>query len=253
MIYDKFQVVLLSTLISEKEDSTNSIIASYILEHRDALPSIGIKELANACHVGTGSISRFCRDIGLSDFAELKELLGSENTADVFPPDTTPEERMKQRTDHIINSIRMVQSSVDMNQVKKLVHDIRAYDKVSTFGMLKAQSAATDLQVDMLVQRKYVYSCVAFADQMKHIMEAGKDELIIIFSCTGSYFEYRHFRGKEKHLLLPKIWMICGTERTLPSYVNERITYHSQLDRGSHPFQLETVESIIAAEYASQN
>ena len=35
MIYDKLPIVFLSTIASEKKDSTNSQIASYILDHLD--------------------------------------------------------------------------------------------------------------------------------------------------------------------------------------------------------------------------
>ena len=84
MIYGKLPVVFLSVIASEKSGSTNSSIASYILEHMDEVKDTGIKELARRCHVGTGSVSRFCRDIGLRDFVELRELLQS--TDENFQP-----------------------------------------------------------------------------------------------------------------------------------------------------------------------
>ena len=77
MIYGKLPVVFLSVMATEKKGSTNSVIASYILEHMEDMRDLGIKELAARCHVGLGSVSRFCREIGLQDFVELKELLWS--------------------------------------------------------------------------------------------------------------------------------------------------------------------------------
>ena len=59
MIYDKLPVVFLSALAAEKKDSTNKIIAEYILAHQDEIQDLSIKELASLCHVGTGSLSRF--------------------------------------------------------------------------------------------------------------------------------------------------------------------------------------------------
>ena len=61
MIYDKLPIVFLSTIASEKKDSTNSQIASYILDHLDQVQNMGIKEMAEACHVAVSSISRFCK------------------------------------------------------------------------------------------------------------------------------------------------------------------------------------------------
>jgi len=75
MIYEKLPVVLLSELATEKSDSTNHVIADYVLTHQKEIKEMGIKELAAECHVGTGSVSRFVRDIGLKDFTELKNIL----------------------------------------------------------------------------------------------------------------------------------------------------------------------------------
>ena len=46
MIYGKLPVVFLSTIASEKNGSTNCVIATYILEHLDEMQDIGIKEIA---------------------------------------------------------------------------------------------------------------------------------------------------------------------------------------------------------------
>ena len=75
MIYGKLPVVFLSTIASEKKDNTNSQIAAYLLDHLEESRSMGIRDLAEACSVSVSSLSRFCREIGLRDFAELKELL----------------------------------------------------------------------------------------------------------------------------------------------------------------------------------
>ena len=51
MIYTKLPVVLLSTIASEKNGSTNSIIATIFLGHLDELQGLGIKEMAKKCNV----------------------------------------------------------------------------------------------------------------------------------------------------------------------------------------------------------
>ena len=52
MIYGKLPVVFLSVMATEKKGATNSVIASYILEHMEDMRDLGIKELAARCHVG---------------------------------------------------------------------------------------------------------------------------------------------------------------------------------------------------------
>ncbi len=51
MIYDKLPIVFLSTLVSEKNGSTNSQIAAYILNHLEEVQNLGIKEIAKECNV----------------------------------------------------------------------------------------------------------------------------------------------------------------------------------------------------------
>ena len=75
MIYSKLPVVFLSTIASERNGSTNCMIASYILDHLNEVQNMGIRDIAEKCHVAMSSISRFCKEIGLRDYAELKELL----------------------------------------------------------------------------------------------------------------------------------------------------------------------------------
>lgn len=253
MIYDKLPVVFLSTLAAEKKDSTNSVIAEYILAHQSELADVGIKELAEKCHVGTGSISRFCKEIGLNDFAELKVLLG--NTAYRFDKEDTisadPLERMQSWSRHICGSIQNVVTQETLRGTERLCQDIRTYDKVSAFGMLKAETAAINLQVDLMMLGKQIHTAVPYAEQTEHILNAGKDELILIFSYTGSYFEYQSFRAKEKHLALPKIWMICGSDKKMPWFVDDVIRFVSPLDQQSHPYQLLAVSGMISQQYAA--
>lgn len=251
MLYDKLPVVLLSTLASEKNNSTNSVIAEYILTHRETAAKAGIKDLAEACHAGTGSVSRFCREIGLQDFSELKALLRDASFTFEFEkdiPDVT--DRMRAWKDHVCSAVETVSTSIDPETVRKLCEDLHNYKSIYAFGMMKGQSAALCMQADMLMMGKHILTSVSYADQIDSILHASKEDLIIIFSYTGSYFDYQDFRAAEKRLILPKIWMICGTERKQPWFADGVIRFSSMLDQRSHPYQLLAAESLIMQEYA---
>lgn len=249
MIYDKLPALMLSVLASEKSGSTNSVIAGFILNHPEQASEMGIKELADACHAGTGSVSRFCRDYGFQDFSELKRLLKEaefryegitgEDTAD----------RISKWSHRMQEVIGHTASSLSVSKIKELARKIREYEKVSAYGMLKAEAAAVSLQTDMLMMGKKIHTAVSYADQIDGILQAGRDELIIIFSYTGSYFDYHRFGVKERQLYLPEIWMVCGTQRKLPEYINDVIRFDSDQDQFGHPWQLMEAGSLIAAEY----
>lgn len=250
MIYGKLPVVLLNTMASEKNDSTNGCIASYILENINDVKNMGIKELATHCHVAMSSISRFCKDIGLEDYSELKEML-AENQF-YFERQSLKEtfdERLQDYQGHIVESLSMVQSSIDYQQILKLCHDLLSYKKVSVFGLLKAQSAAIHFQSDLLMLGKKIDTKMAYSQQLDYMMNASQDDLIIIFSYTGSYFDYPDIRKYQKKLYTPQIWMISSGDN-LPDFVDETIHFSSLQNQAGHPYQLQFISSIIAQEYA---
>lgn len=245
MIYKRLRVVLLSTIASEKEGSTNQLIASFVLQHADEVQNMGIRELADACHVGIASISRFCRDIGLRGYDELKKLLNEGLTAD------RKRDESLDLAETICTSLRAVTESIDLLKIKQLAIDIRKYDKVSAFGLLKAGTAAISLQADLSVFGKEVYTAIPYGEQMNHIQHAGKDELIVLFSYTGSYFDDHSFRPSEKHLLLPRIVMFTGNKDHVPWYVDETILFSSDQSLEAHPWQLLLCETLLVKEYAA--
>lgn len=65
-------IILLSTLNDEAKGSNNYKIAKFMIENMRDLEDYSLTDLAQACYVSNSSISRFCRDIGLKNFSELK-------------------------------------------------------------------------------------------------------------------------------------------------------------------------------------
>lgn len=244
MIYEKLPVVLFSALSTYREDETNHVIATYILNHIDEVKDFGIKDLAQSCHVGTGSISRFCREIGFNNFAELKKSLHDSTSYDDshFSPLSL--------SDHINQAINIAAASIDRKQIYKLIKDIQAYDHIYAFGLLKAQNAANDFVVDMHMLGVEVRTSVSYASQIDTMMNVNEKDLVIVFSYTGTYFDAHIWRKERKILEQAKIWMIMGGQHEQPSFVDEVIRFDSSLDQRSHPYQLEYIANLITETYA---
>lgn len=250
MIYGKLPIVFLSTIASLKKDSTNSQIATYLLDHLESLKEMGIKQMANECHVAVSSISRFCTEIGLSDFAELKELLLSTDLYfEEYSYSSSKKQRLKDYSDKVKESIDMVVDSMDMSLIEKLCKEIKNHSNVAIFGLLKAGSVALNLQGDLLMLGKQVYTHISYHEQIQYILNANKDDLIIILSYTGSYFEYTNLRTLQKRLDLPTIWMISSKTSSPLSFINHYLTFDSMQDQNSHPFQLQFIAGLIGQEY----
>lgn len=249
MIYRKLPVILLSVVSTEPAGSTNAAIAEYLLTHRAEAATMGVRQLADACAVGTGSISRFCREVGMGGFAELKEALVE--SEDLF-------ERLEGPDLPVVwggrasRALRQAALSVSWPKLQELAREIGRRDHVEAFGMLKAEAAALCLQTDLLLLGKRVHTRVSYADQMARIFAAPQDGLLIIFSYTGDYFSYRELAREElRRLRRSEIWMVCPRGVELPDFVSDVVPFDSDGSQIGHPYQLEAVASLIAQEYAA--
>lgn len=172
----------LSTLASEKKDSTNSQIVTYLLNHLDDIKDIGIQEMAKECSVAMSSISRFCKEIGLNDFNELRELLITTNmTFEQYSTSSKAKDRLKEYSSKVKESITMVEKSIDIQQIDALCKEIQKYEQVGIFGLLKAGAVAFNLQSDLLMLGKQTYSNISYKQQLQYISSADENDLLIIF------------------------------------------------------------------------
>lgn len=251
MIYSKLPIVFLGLLASEKKESTNSIIASYILDNIEKMQTIGIKNFADSCNVSISSISRFCREIGLENFSELKLILmqadlskGTEAINGTF------KERINTYAKKTVTGISKIISSINENDMNELIADIYAFNKVAIFGLMKAETSALILQSDLLMYGKRAYTNLSYKEQRDYILNANKDDLIIIFSFTNSYFDYLSLKSsfiKKKNP--PKIWTISGGVNSPATFVHKCLRFNSDYNHFEHPSQLNFLATVIAQEY----
>lgn len=251
MIYDKLVVALLSALATERGETTNATIARYLVTHASELGDVTVRGVATACNVGMGSVSRFCRDMGFAGFDELRQAVVASAPSFELAPGALGEPNARDAHAKLVgDSLRQVTRTVDERMLHALVSDLIAYDKVFVCGMLKAQAAAVDLQVDLLMLGKYAQTCVNYAEQLEHIATVGRDELVVVFSYTGSYFDAHDLTRALARLDRPRIWMVAGSARSQPGYVYGCLTFESGQSQLTHPFQLEMAASLITQEYA---
>ena len=253
MYYGKLPILLLAQLSASSPNSTNSQIASYILNHLEEVRDSSIRDLASKCYVSLSSISRFCRDMGLNDFAELRELIAETDLKfEIASESDDPETQKKDYLTKVRESLFRVEKSLDMKKIGKLVEDIDRYPKISVFGILKGETAAINLQTSLLMLGKYSHTQLHFSKQIEYLEQADEDDLIILFSYTGIYFDYEYpNRRIPPNVKRPKVWFITGNTQVKKSeYINEVLYFSSRQNQPSHPYQLQAVGDIIAQSYA---
>lgn len=253
MLYGKIPVALLSAMASEKNHSTNSVIAAYMLTHRKELPHMKIQQLAAACHVSVSSVSRFCREIGLQDFSELHEPTAP--GLDRFAVASHKSDFTGRTADFAISQARAIHQaalSLEERKVMALCKKLHDTPKVAVFALLKAQAAALCLQSDLWMLGRPVYSHISFQQQQEYLNTCPSDSLLVVFSYTGSYFSY--FPPLPPRDKRPFVAMIAGTphpKKDLPCpEADLYVPFASSRQALHHPWQLLSVAGVIAQEYA---
>lgn len=254
--YGKLPIVLLSELAAGKEDSNNCRIARYLLERLEHLEDVSIELLAEECFVSKSTVSRFCRDIGLEDFGELRDLLRqTETTFTLYGKDLPPKEQGLDFCRRVNESLALVADTLDYEALCRLAAELQKADRIAVFGLLKGETAAISLQSDLVMWGKNAVTKVSFREQTDYLAAARQSDLIIIFSYTGIYFDY----GLPREILRkgPKVWLVTGrpdirahfAAQGLPT--DRLLTFRSPQDFASHPYQLQMAASLIAQRYGA--
>lgn len=193
--------------------------------------------MAKECSVAMSSISRFCKEIGLNDFNELRELLiSTKMNFEQYSSSSKAKNRLEEYSLKVKESITMVEKSIDMQQIDALCKEIQKYQQVGIFGLL--------------MLGKQTYSHISYKQQLQYISSTNEDDLLIIFSYTGCYFDYPDIRTLKNKLKKPQIWLISSKQESYPDFIDHVITFDSKQDQNSHPYQLQFIASLIAQEYA---
>ncbi len=248
MIYGKLAVILLNSIASENAGSTNSIIAEWLLANQEQMKNMTIRDVAEGAHVGIASVSRFVRELGFEDFKELKELL-----IRGLDPFEVLETDSRQLPDAYLGGIRKgmqkVHDTLDYEACTKCVRAIAHYNNIWIFSLLKGQSAAISLAADLSMLGKKARTIFSYREQMEILKNSTKDDLVILFSLTGSYFAYEERVPKREEINAPVI-MITGGENRYPELTDLTISFASSQHQIDHPYTLLYVAGILAQMYA---
>ena len=169
MKYAKLPVVLLSAFASMKRDSTNGAIVDFILSNINE--DLSIKMVAEGAHVGNASVSRFIKDLGLSSFSELRELILYSDSQFSFVDSNCVE---KEVFDCCSHALTIAKDSVNVQQIDALCDAIKQAKEIAIFGLGKAECAAICLQMDLFSLGKNAYSTIQYSEQIEYIKQAKR-------------------------------------------------------------------------------
>lgn len=190
------------------------------------------------------------------DTAELRDLLRqTEKTFTLYGKSLSPRDQGQFFCGKVRESLGLVADTLDYEALDRLAGELHRAKRVATHGLLKAETAAISLQSDLVMLGKNAVTKVAFREQADYLAAAQRSELIVIFSYTGIYFDY----GLPRDILRegPKVWLVTGSPdirerfaaKSLPA--SRLLTFQSEQDFASHPYQLQMAASLIAQRYGA--
>lgn len=247
MLYSKLAVVLLNSIAAEKPDATNRIIAEWLLAHQEEISSIGIVDAAEQIHISTASISRFAKELGFEDFTELKQALSE--GMDSFTAMHGKEEEISAAYLAAVEQGLKKASTVSMKEIRQCAESILHYDTIWIFSLLKGEAAAISLQADLRMFHKNAKTLFSYKEQMDAMKNSTRKELIILFSYTGTYFNYEG-RIPSKGKIKAPIIMVSGGKNEYPDLLSQFIHFDSSLDYFSHPYTMLYIAGLISQSYA---
>lgn len=206
-------------LYHTEHDDINHIIVKYIKKNIDRMDTMTIDELADACYVSKGKISKFCKSLGYESFIAFKDECANEAKEKSIVIEKQKEGLDVSFKDHLHQSIHLMEknlSGLDLVSVDLLVKEMKKANHIFLLG----------ISYSNLLCRYMQYECDYFDKEVIVVDEKihkdyvfDKESFLIVVSVEGLGLEHeRHLLDKIKHYPVNK-WII-STDRIRKSILD---------------------------------
>lgn len=174
-VLDRIQVNSPQFSVKEKE------IAKYILENKNSILNINIKELAKQTNSSTSTITRFCKRIECGSFIEFKVMLNRELEGDQnFEDSFEKVESFYQQVAHSTASL------IDKEKMGLVVQFIKQAEKINIFGIGSSGLSALELKYRLIRLGLNVDAVIDPHMMLMSSSLARSGDLIICISNSGT-------------------------------------------------------------------
>ncbi|MGX8128361.1 MurR/RpiR family transcriptional regulator [Clostridioides difficile] len=164
----------LKTLRYGKNESY-SILADYMLEINDIF-SLKIKKVQEDCHVSSATVVRFCKELNLSGFSELKYKLDQEKKSNNNHININAElsKMANEHLDNLVNSYSNTRKLLKENYLDRVVKFIIEYQKINIYALGGTFLVAQDLELKLDRVKKY---CKSYNDENLQYFSAKNSDI----------------------------------------------------------------------------
>lgn len=197
ILMDSFSGYLLTYVNTAKKHDSNYDIAVQMLKHYDKLPNMTLDQIAALCFVSQASISRFCKMLGFSTFAEFKEALCPLERAPFKVERCYPRDLKRVLEDpadtkgaylHALKlNAEAVVSPANLVEIDRFLPVLHNAKRVVCFGSHFNWECATFLQEKMLLLGRFMEVPYHGEDQQEAASALTREDLAIITSAGCTY------------------------------------------------------------------
>lgn len=159
-------------------NATDRSIASYILNNREGVRSMTIRELADACHYSRSTVSRFIQKMGFSGFSEMKYAIKWQEK------ETFNEQSYRKS---LITDIQMNIEQLQHWNFQDICKSIASSERIFVYGTGNEQKlCANEIKRYFWGLKKYIHIIDDEMDFHVLIEDLTANDLIIIISLSGN-------------------------------------------------------------------
>lgn len=183
-------LMLYGCVYTENPKSTQYIIAKTILENITKIEDASLKNIANLCNVSQSAITRFCSDLGLDGFYELKYMITKyERHPELkfsIPNQDMRSLSLEQYFSLQQHSIMNAMKNFDFASIDRMAQMIMESKRVVIFGMNQSGGNAIILQTNLSNFEKYCEIVLSPTLQHKFFDEPQEDCFVLFISRQGA-------------------------------------------------------------------
>lgn len=188
--------LLLDYVGSTRVHDANYDIAQGLLRNYTRLSSMSLRQMADACFVSKASLSRFCRYLGFTDFAEFKGAVDGANhrvTDDYsrqFYDELMGDRESALQTyrTKVVDVLGTTLREEDLSVIDEVMDALDGANRIAYFSHHFLWHIGRYLQGRLLPLGRYLELYQSYAHQEEMASLLGKGDLAFICTLNGSFF-----------------------------------------------------------------
>lgn len=207
--------------ILNSQDCNDSayVISDYVKKNMKEIPVRSIGEVAKACYVSKGQISKFVKKLGYESYFDFKDacidyLEAQEQKTQIFRRELNLQKNVAEFADQYRRTLQFIEKKLDYRKLNQLIRSILQHKEIYLFAQGEARSICQILQIELgSLTMPIGINNTDFSRNFCY----DKDVLILLISINGRSFVFNKSIIRKILGLSNETWVItCNQNVDFP-------------------------------------